>query len=51
MHLSWRFQQKPVLKVVVRSVKIGVAIVFFVDPYYQVLPYLMIDPMMSMKLM
>ena len=27
---------------VVRSVKIGEAVIFFVDPYYQVLPYLMI---------
>ena len=39
MHLSGYFQQKPVFKVVVRSVKIGEVIVFLVDP---VLPYLTI---------
>ena len=41
MRLSW-YSAKICFKVVVKSVKIGKAIVFLVDPYYQVLPYLMI---------
>ena len=43
MHLSWYFQQKPVFKVVVGSVKTGKATVFLANPYYYVLPYLMIS--------
>ena len=36
------FSAKPCFKVVVRSVKIREAIDFLVDPYYLVLPYLII---------
>ena len=36
------YSAKACFMMVVRSVKIGEAIVFLVDPYYKVLPYLMI---------
>ena len=36
------FSEKACFKVVARSVKIGEAVVFLVDPYYSVLLYLMI---------